>query len=180
MRRHRETVEAVVATAGWAGEVDVDAGWDEFDHLGVIAAHPGEHPGNPTAELSRREFQQLFEVSTERWTVGGSDADYPDPWPDFVARVRASFGRACDLAGSGRTVVVVSSGGPVAAVCAALADPDLDTMEADRASYARLWSRFNTVMVNSGVTQVVVGSTGPRLLTFNEHAHLAAGLVTYR
>ena len=32
--------------------------------------------------------------------------------------------------------------------------------------------------VNSSVTRVVVGSTGARLLTFNEHAHLTPDLLT--
>ncbi len=50
----------------------------------------------------------------------------------------------------------------------------------DPATYARLWSRFNTVTVNSSVTRVVVGSTGARLLTFNEHPHLEGDHLTYR
>jgi hypothetical protein len=36
------------------------------------------------------------------------------------------------------------------------------------------------VLVNSSVTRVVVGSTGPRLLTFNEHPHLEGAALTYR
>jgi hypothetical protein len=36
------------------------------------------------------------------------------------------------------------------------------------------------VMVNASVTRVVVGSTGARLLTFNEHSWLDRELVTYR
>ncbi|MEQ4546722.1 histidine phosphatase family protein, partial [Nocardioides kribbensis] len=49
MRRHRETLEALVDGAGrGSGDtgtpetpgVTVDAGWDEFDHLGVVGAHP--------------------------------------------------------------------------------------------------------------------------------------------
>ena len=79
-------------------------------------------------------------------------------------------------AGPGGTVLVVSSGGPIAAACAALVDPDGD----DPAAYARLWNRFNTVTVNSSVTRVVVGSTGRRLLTFNEHPHLEGDTLTYR
>ncbi|MFC6344719.1 hypothetical protein ACFP8W_22255, partial [Nocardioides hankookensis] len=82
---------------------------------------------------------------------------------------------ACLRAGSGRTVVAVTSGGVIAAVCAALVDP-----EADAATFARLWGRFNTVLVNSSVTRVVVGSTGARLLTFNEHPHLEGNALTYR
>jgi broad specificity phosphatase PhoE len=184
MRRHRETVEGVAAGAAavgaagaagtaWSPTVEVDAGWDEFDHLEVIAALD---EGASVGELDRRAFQRAFERATARWTAGGHDADYPEPWPAFVARVRASLGRACDAAGPGGTVVVVSSGGPIAAACAELVDPDGD----DPAVYARLWNRFNTVTVNSSMTRVVVGSTGRRLLTFNEHPHLEGDTLTYR
>lgn len=171
MRRHRETGQAIKQSAmGWPDAV-LDAGWDEFDHLGVVAALPDR----PAGELDRRAFQRAFELATARWTGGGFDAEYPESWPGFVDRVRGALDRACAQAGPGRTVVVVSSGGPIAAVAAALVDPD-----ADAATYARVWSRFNTTMVNSSVTRVVVGSTGPRLLTFNEHAHLDGDALTYR
>ena len=110
----------------------------------------------------------VFELATARWTGGEHDAEYPESYTAFVARVRAALDRACAAAGPGGTVVVVSSGGPIAAACAALVDPTGD----DPATLARLWARFNTVTVNSSVTRVVVGSTGPRMLTFNEHAHL--------
>ncbi len=172
MRRHRETAEAVAAAAGWEHEVRVDLGWDEFDHLGVVAAYPDR----PEGDLDRREFQRVFELATRRWTAGEYDADYPESWSGFVRRVRDALDRACARAGPGGAVVVVSSGGPIAVACAALVDPDGD----DPATYARLWSRFNTVVVNSSVTRVVVGSTGARLLTFNEHPHLEGESLTYR
>ncbi|WP_028643845.1 histidine phosphatase family protein [Nocardioides sp. URHA0020] len=166
MRRHRETAEA----AGWP-EAAVDPGWDEFDHLSVVRAHP-EAPGG---DVDRREFQRVFELATARWTAGLHDDEYAESWSAFRDRSTASFDAACAQAGPGRVVVAVTSGGVIAALCAALVDP-----QADAASYARLWSRFNTVLVNSSVTRVVVGSTGPRLLTFNEHPHLEGGALTYR
>ena len=91
--------------------------------------------------------------------------------------MRGALDRACDAAGPGGTVVVVSSGGPIAAACAALVDPDRDGPD-DR--WPGSGRRFNTVTVNSSVTRVVVGSTGPRLLTFNEHPHLEGEHLTYR
>lgn len=166
MRRHRETAEA----AGWADAV-VDPGWDEFDHLAVVAAYPDV----PAGELDRRAFQRVFELATARWTGGTADHEYAEAWPAFRARVAASVERATEQAGSGSTVVVVSSGGPIAAACATLVDPD-----ADDATFARLWSRFNTVLVNGSFSRVVVGSTGSRLLTFNEHPHLEGEALTYR
>lgn len=166
MRRHRETADA----AGWTA-AETDAGWDEFDHLSVVEAYPDR----PSGDLDRREFQRVFELATARWSGGTHDPEYAEPWPAFRDRVRASFAAAVARTGSGETTVVVSSGGPIAAVCADLVDP-----EADDAAYARLWSRLNTVLVNAAVTRVVVGGTGARLLTFNEHPHLPAEHVTYR
>lgn len=171
MRRHRETVDAIRhGAAGWV-DPSTDPGWDEFDHLAVVAAYPDLPPG----DLDRRAFQRAFEQATARWTGGGHDEEYAEPWPAFRARVASSMASAVAQAGSGRTVVVVSSGGPIAAACAALVDP-----EADGATFARLWSRLNTVMVNASYSRVVVGSTGARLLTFNEHPHLEGEHLTYR
>jgi broad specificity phosphatase PhoE len=171
MRRHRETAEAVAGAAGWSVEAATDPGWDEFDHLAVVAACPDV----PAGDLDRREFQRVFERATARWTAGADDADYAETWSGFRSRVAEALDRACARAGPGGTAIVVSSGGPIAAACAALADP-----EADDAAFARMWSRFNAVLVNSSVTRVVVGSTGPRLLTYNEHPHLEGEALTYR
>ena len=164
MRRHRETAEA----AGWA-EAEVDPGWDEFDHLSVVAAYPGV----PEGPLDRREFQRVFELATAQWTSG--EGEYAEPWTAFRARVTTAMDAACARAAAGETAVVVTSGGPIAAACAALVDPD-----ADDATFARIWSRLNTVLVNSSFSRVVVGSTGARLLTYNEHPHLEGDQLTYR
>lgn len=170
LRRHRETAEAMAAAAGWSGAARVDVGWDEFDHEGVIAVHPEQ----PEGDLDRRGFQRLFEAATARWTAG-ADGDYPETYAAFVARVDRALEAAVAEAGSGRTVIVVTSGGPIGVACARLVDPD-----ADEEATARLWSRFNAVTVNTSVTRVVVGSTGARLLTFNEHPHLEGDALTYR
>ena len=173
MRRHRETAEAMIEAAGWTAQVEVERGWDEFDHLGVVAGYPDL----PTdRELDRREFQHYFELATRRWTSGEHDADYPESFAAFRERVGAARARACDGAGPGGTVVVVSSGGPIATACGSLVAPDQDDPEV----VWGLWGRFNTVVVNTSVTRVVVGSTGARLLTFNEHAHLEGDHLTYR
>jgi broad specificity phosphatase PhoE len=176
MKRQRDTVEGMKAGAAWVSRSEVDTGWDEFDHLGVVGAYLAEADLPKDRELDRREFQQAFELATRRWTGGEFDADYSETYAAFRARIAASLERACAAAGPGGVVAVVSSGGPIAAVCAALVDPTDD----DPATFARLWGRFNTVCVNTGVTRIVVGSTGPRMLTFNEHQHLDGDLITYR
>lgn len=171
MRRHRETAEAMQqGAAGW-GVADTDPGWDEFDHLAVVAAYPDR----PEGELDNREFQRVFELATARWYAGQHESEYDEPWSAFRARVTTALEKAQQEAGPGGTTVVVTSGGPIAAACAALIDPD-----ADDATFGRLWSRFNTTIVNSSFTRIVVGSTGARILTFNEHPHLEGEHLTYR
>lgn len=171
MRRHRETLEAMVEGAGWAGgpSVEEDARWDEFDHLGVVARFP-DLPDDPFA-MDRKAFQALFERATALWTSGGEG--YDESWLDFGARTSAALADAVGRSGSGQTVVVVTSGGVVGLVAAGLLGVSGDALP-------DTWQRLNTVAVNSGVTRVLVGPRGTRLLTFNEHEHLAGELLTYR
>ncbi len=172
MRRHAETMEAMVVGGGWEGpEVVEDADLDELDHLEVLARDPEA----PDTELDRRAFQLAFERATRRWSSGVHDHEYGESFADFLTRTSAGLGRAAALAGSGETVAVVTSGGVIGAIAARLVDP-----AAGPASLARIWERFNTVVVNTGVTRLVVGATGQRLLTFNEHPHLAGDHLTYR
>ena len=168
MRRHQETATAIVEAARWDGvPVEVDPGWAEFDHLQVVAALPN---APVIAADDRRGFQRVFEQATTRWwKTGDHDEDYLEPFDAFVARVATALDHACDGAGP---VVPVSSGGPIAAACAALVTaggPDVGSLQ------PTLWRHLNTVQVNAGVTRVLVGSTGRRLLTFNEHPHLTDG-----
>jgi broad specificity phosphatase PhoE len=173
MLRQRDTATALVESAGWALETVVDEGWNEFDHLGVVARGLESLDDAGRAGLGdRRGFQRAFEDATARWAGGAHDHEYDESWPAFVRRVDAALVGACARDG---VTVVVTSGGPIAAACAGLVDPD-----ATAAERPRLWKHFNTVIVNSSVSRVLVGSTGRRLLTFNEHAHLPRHLVTYR
>ncbi|SDC37903.1 histidine phosphatase family protein [Nocardioides lianchengensis] len=163
MRRHRETAEAMLESSGWGVVPQVDGDWDEFDHVTLVGAMGEELP------TDRRAFQDLFERATARW-VAGHVHEGGESYDAFLARTRAALDRAVDRARTG-TVVVVTSGGPIGAAAASLVDPT---------DPARLWSAFNTVLVNSSVTRVVVGRSGTRLLTFNEHPHLVGDTLTYR
>jgi broad specificity phosphatase PhoE len=71
----------------------------------------------------------------------------------------------------GRDAVVVTSGGVIAALCGSL-------LGLPPAGVVAL----NRVAVNTGITTLACGSRGVSLVTFNDHAHLAAdrSLPTYR
>ncbi len=169
MRRQRETAEAMAQAAGWTVATAVDAGWNEFDHRAVVAAF-----GGVPDTVDRAGFQAAFTAALGRW-IAGEPGEVPESFPDFAKRAAAALTRACAGAGPGGTVVVSSSGGPIAAACAALLEPDRPTVER-----GALWARLNTVILNASCSRVVIGSTGPRLLTFNEHDHVPEAQRTYR
>lgn len=173
LRRHRETTEALLEGGTWPGlsadDVVADAGWDEIDHMALAAGIRLPEVHTPA------DFQLAFEEWSMRWADGEAGI-HEESYGDFVGRVRSSFENAVAQAGPGRTVLVVSSGGPIAAVSSILVDPD-----ADPRHRARSWARLTTAFVNTGLTRVIAGDTaGPRLLTLNEHSHLEADGVTYR
>ena len=171
MRRHRETAEACLGGLGSPVSPETDPGWDEFDHVSMLAKLPAPFEGRSP---SKAEFQEWFEEATERWTGGEYDDDYTEPFEAFTARVEEALTKLADSVGSG-TALVFTSGGPIAWACASLlADPsDVRT---------GLWRRLNPVCVNSSVTRLVTGRRGLTLVTFNDHAHLDAHpeLLTYR
>jgi broad specificity phosphatase PhoE len=179
MRRQRETADEMLTTTPWELELEVDERWRELDHLAVMSAYPtlteAERVKLRAGALDMREFHDLYSKATSRWSSGAYDDEYPESFVEFIRRVRDAIGHAARTAGPRRTAVVVTSGGPIAAACAMLTEVGEEPRQ-----LASAWSRFNAVMVNASVTRVVFGSTGARLLTFNEHSWLDRELVTYR
>jgi broad specificity phosphatase PhoE len=172
MKRQHDTATAMAEAAGWSVAPVLDEGWNEFDHIAVVAraAEGDDRLAGPAPD--RRVFQEVFELATARWASGAYDDDYDEPWTGFVGRVRSALDRASARDG---VTVVASSGGPIAAACSMLVD-----REASPTELGRLWAAYNTVIANTSVSRVIEGSTGRRLLTFNEHSHLPRDLVTYR
>src|SRR4051794_5146269 len=180
MRRQQETAEQMLLGApAWELEPETDDRWRELDHMAVMDAYPTvtdrDREQLASGSMELRAFYELYAKATARWTSGAYDADYPESFADFIGRVRSAIGHAARKAGERRTAVVVTSAGPIAAASAMLTEVG---EEPRRLSAS--WARFNAVIVNASVTRIVVGSTGARLLTFNEHAALDRELVTYR
>lgn len=182
LRRHRETaegiVEGLVEGKGRHVEIEVDAGWDEFDFQHVVQVHKPLYRSRTLmlADLAvtrqrHAKFQRIFEDATERWTGGSNDADYHESFPAFADRVQGALRRTAELVAPGGTVLVVSSGGPIGLAASHLIAGD-----------ESLWASLNKVAVNTGVTKVISGSRGLTLATYNEHTHVEhdRALLTYR
>lgn len=168
MRRHRETWEGLAEGAGWALEPTTDPDWAEFDHLDVGALIP------PIAsDATPREVQRWVEESNDRWVAAGDDpaGDYRESFSAFTARVDAALQRTPRKG----TVVVVTSGGPIALAASGL-------LSAGGKARTDLWSRMHVLCVNTGVTRLIAGTRGLSLVTFNEDTHFDAQpqMRTYR
>jgi broad specificity phosphatase PhoE len=173
MKRHAQTAADLLDGAGWSAavEVEVDPGWNEFDHLQVLAVH--DQPTTVAGESEKASFQRWFEEATQRWTSGRHDESYDESFAAFTARVGSALDRlAAAVPGSG-TAVVLTSGGPVAWAAASLL-ADTEPARTD------LWLRLNPVSINTGTSTIVRGARGTTLVTFNAADHLSPDLLTYR
>lgn len=168
MRRQADTAAALATFAGWRADRTEDDGWAEFDHVGVVAAYEREVGESLPPAASPKEFQRRFLEATARWEAAGPSTDGGESFADFVARAGTALDRLRDVDG---TVVVVTSGGVIGVLASLLLT-----------GTTSLWSDLNTVAVNAGVTKVLQGAAGRRLLSFNDHAHLEHDrtLITYR
>lgn len=171
--RHRQTVAAM--TDDQPVDVLEDEGWNDLDHASVLARH---EPVFGDAEPTRAEFQEWTEQAWLRWASGAHDHEYAETFGDFARRVaRAKLGLVSRLAPDA-TAVVVTCGGPIAWVSAALWagwGP-----EQDARPWAAAWSRMNSVVVNTSVTKVALAPRGLSLVSFNDHSHLERVERTFR
>jgi broad specificity phosphatase PhoE len=163
MRRHAQTAIATIDACGDGDGYDVDAGWDEYDHLALARAH------DPAALATDdpKVFQASLNAAITGWMAG--EPGDGETYADFRDRVLRAFDDVAQRATSGRTVAVFTSGGPIAQVVSHLLAGD-----------DSLFQRLNDVVINASVTTVIVGATGRRLLAFNEHVHLPRDIVTFR
>lgn len=156
LRRQRDTARLL----GLDLEAEVDGRWDEYDPTALLA----RYPTRTTADAGSRGLQVLLDEALTAWVA--------DPAGGFGRFQAGAADALSELAGRGRDVVVVTSGGVVAAV----ADRLLGLRGAGLVP-------LNRVAANCAISKVVVGRSGASLVSYNEHAHLdGAGrrLLTYR
>lgn len=161
MVRHAQTAVGVMEGCERGDGHDVDAGWDEYDFLQLLAGRAAETPSDP------RDVQRVLNEALADWVAGADGAG--ESFAEFADRVRGAFDRAVRQAGSGRRVVVFTSGGPIALITSQILTGG-----------PSLFVTLNNVVVNASVTSFIVGSTGTNLLAFNEHTHLPPDRITFR
>ena len=102
----------------------VDAGWNEFDHLQVLAVHDQPDDGG-RASRRRPPSSAWFEEATQRWTSGEHDEEYDESFAAFTARVEAALGAARgDAAPQAAPPSCSPAAGPIAWAAASLLADD--------------------------------------------------------
>lgn len=166
LRRQHQTAAGALLTGGWHIALETDPCWDEFDHTNVLGV--AGHPGTPTDPVEPDRAVSPHDTVIPRWSSGLHDAEYSEPFSVFTKRVEHGLDGLTREVGRGQTAVVFTSAGVIAWVAALLlggGEPQ--------------WRALNRVVVNGSITKVTIGGRGATLISFNEHAHLAAAVTTY-
>ncbi|HET9645484.1 MAG TPA: histidine phosphatase family protein [Burkholderiaceae bacterium] len=182
LKRQVDSATACTKAAGWDGVPSlVDAGFDEYGYHDLFAqAYP--HLADPAvlsahlraSEHPRLEFHSLFERAFDGWLRGSVQGRDGLTWPVFRERCLGALQRVAEDCGAGERAVVVTSGGPIAAVCQALLGvPD------ERVPM------LHTPLFNGSITQLLTRGRDMALSFFNSVSHLEAdpvqtGLLTHR
>ncbi|MAU81355.1 histidine phosphatase family protein [Gordonia sp. Z-3] len=164
--RQSQTLAGVLAQVPGAPTPEVDPDWNEYALPALV--------GSTSAEEYRdgRSYQQRLDAGLADWISGTGEHGTGETFTDFAKRVRAAAERATALAGSGQTVLVVSSAGTITQWLAQLWEIPPSA-----------WPALSRTMVNASVSKLIVGRSGVSVVSFNEHAHLAdreGGLATFR
>jgi broad specificity phosphatase PhoE len=113
LRRHAETLAGIAEGMGSALPERQDAGLNEYDSLALLRAHTGL---DAVQEADRQAHFRLLREALYAWARGSLERSSHEPFAEFRARVLAALAPVC--AGSARSVLVVSSGGPISMILA--------------------------------------------------------------
>lgn len=163
LSRQRDTAAITLAALGVDSDLGTDPRWNEYDHIGLVAAlATREHIEPPS---SPRDFQAILDRALHEWISNGRSAGHTGSYADFADDALAALTEA----GGGGPAVAFTSGGVIAAICSRITGAD--------------FVKLNRVVVNAAITKIVVGRSGASVVSFNEHGHFEGAnrdLLTYR
>lgn len=190
LKRQQQTAQAVVDVYKNAGtpvpDIITDPGFNELENeLQIETLAPVLQQKDPqfrellkTAHSSKKDFQKVLKVVFNHWVLDQPQVDGLECWQGFSSRVRQSLRSVVQQQGSGKTVVVATSGGVIATLVAqVLGLPD----------YA-VYPLFEPVQ-NTSITRLLYNAAGDISLScFNDCGYLRAeeitaarkDLITYR
>jgi len=188
LTRQQETASAVSKVIQAAGvavpELKTLAGLNEYPADEIMRQLVPELRGS-SSEIDRlaeeydqaddydsryRSLHQLLTMIMQRWIKGDYNrGDSLMSWKEFSGAVRMALAEAMQMSGSGKTVALFTSGGPIGiSVQTALDAPELQAAE------------LNCRIYNCSVTRFTFSGERVSMDAFNETAHLPQDMLTFR
>ena len=159
--RQTGTLEAMVAAGLHAPDRLVDPRFNEYDAACVLGAF---HAGDERALRAggdRRGYFTAVRDALHAWSRSESAIAGGESWAQFGERVHAGLDNACSGLGAEDALLVVTSGGVIGRLVASTLGAG-----ADAAINLNLQTR------NTAVTELIVGRSARRLVSFNAVPHL--------
>jgi broad specificity phosphatase PhoE len=159
--RQIETARALHECLRTTPEAIVDSRLNEYDISDVLGGYAGEADVALRAKGDRRTYFTAVRNALLAWSAAGTNQGARETWLEFGARIESAFAECHrGLPREGR-VLVVTSGGVIGRLVAR-------TLGADSATAIAL----NLQARNTGISELVVGSSATRLVQFNAIPHL--------
>jgi broad specificity phosphatase PhoE len=162
-------------------ELAILSEFNEYDSAAVIRTQlphliredPSLEQDLPRLQTDRRALQRILDRSLSRWMSSPEAAEGLETWQAFNRRVREGITRILSESGPGKTVALVTSGGPLSAILKmALSLSDRETVQLS-------WQ-----VRNASVSTFKYNRERLTLASFNNVAHLEINreleLLTYR
>lgn len=143
-----------------APRIETHPGLDEYDAAAIYAAHTGERDPVAHQNADFKGYWRRFREAMTVWSEGGLPTMH-ESWDEFGARTSRALAFASEGGRREDHILVVSSGG---AMCRALAQ-----LLSAPASVA---IELNLQYRNTGVSELISGGSGLRLLSYNAIPHL--------
>jgi broad specificity phosphatase PhoE len=168
LRRHAQTFDAIDSAFSAAGrrlpELRIDPGWNEFDHVPILAEYARTHRDDPNLARARDgdtpAQRAVLAAAVHAWHEGRFDGNVPETWAQFGRRVADARARLDAAEGS---VLIVTSGGAMWRCAQAALDlDDAGLMRRDLA------------LRNTGISEFERNGGRWNMLSWNELPHLAA------
>lgn len=143
LQRQRATVDAIARGLGVPLVSEAHTGLDEYDFATLVQSYrrlsrsaappPGDHAA----------YYRLLKRTLQAWASEKLDTELPESWQAFRDRTAAVVADIQSAAVKGERVLVVSSGGPIAAILGTVLElADAQAIELNMQLYNTSVSRF--------------------------------------
>lgn len=126
LKRQLATAEPLLSclTEARSAEIAILPEFNEYDSSAVIQSQipflvredPSLQEDLPRLQTDRRALQRLLERALARWMSAPQEVEGLETWEAFIRRVREGISHILEESGRGKTVALVTSGGPLMAI----------------------------------------------------------------